>query len=252
MIMALHGADIADPSSPPLTVCHNMGWDALADAHGFLVICPIATWKPGGHHPGAFFWESYNTDTYFPIAPDDSGFLRSLMLAMLKPPSSGGFSVDPARIFVMGMSSGAMMTHRACIDNADLVAACAPVSGMVWLGSPSPPLPNPSRPVPIIRFQGDADPTISYCGGLLSEGSEGLIPYPPVDTDIDYWLAADGLGPNPTPLCSGGQPTDVFDLDFKSSDGKIEVEFVRELGYAHVYKQWVSAAIWEFFSTHGR
>ncbi|HET6179509.1 MAG TPA: hypothetical protein VFE61_21460 [Candidatus Sulfotelmatobacter sp.] len=229
-----------------------MGWDVLADANGFLLICPIASWKPGGKNGGIFFRQAYNTSSYFPSVPDDSGFLRRLILVMEGSPSLGGFSVDPKRVFVMGMSSGGLRTHRMCRDNADIVAACAPLSGTVWIGVPTPKLPSPRRSASIIEFHGDADPTISYCGGLFWGWQEGGIPYPSVDVDLNYWLAADGLGPNTTPPCSNGQPSKGSKLDFKSSDGKTEVQFVRELSSAHTYKQWAIAAAWEFFSTHGR
>jgi polyhydroxybutyrate depolymerase len=254
LVMALHGTQVAVQSNPPLTVCtKNMGWDALADANGFLLICPISSYVPGGPDGGRFYWESYGRLADFPVAPDDAGFLRSLVVAMEKPASSGGFGVNPARVFVMGFSSGGMMTHRMCIANADVVAACAPVSGPLWVGNPKIVIPSPSQPVSIMELHGDVDPTVPYCGGLFWTYAHGKIPVPSVDVDLDYWLNADGLVPNQTPLCSNGSPSaNVFGLDFKSTDGKTEVQFVRELGLGHAYNTWTAASTWEFFAAHGR
>ncbi len=254
LVIALHGTTIAAQSAPPLTVCtHLMGWDAIADANGFVLVCPIASYIPG-NPTGRFLWDSYGLDQYFPAPPDDSGFLRSLILAMQQPETSGGFSVDPTRTFVMGFSSGAMMAHRACIENADLVAACAMLSGGVWVDSPSPPIPPPSRPVSILELHGDADPILGYCGGTLLPTPNGpSVTVPSVDVDVNYWLAADGLGANAATLCSNGAPSaNVFQLDSKSPTGRTEVQFVRELSYGHTYGAWNISSTWEFFSTHAR
>jgi len=246
LVMALHQTTNGPSSNPPLTVCtRGEGWDKLANMYGFLVLCPIATYKAFGTS-GAFFWQAYSTDSYFPTDPDDSGYLASLIVTM-----EANYGVDPAHVFVAGMSSGGMMTQRMCIDHADLVAACAPVSGTVWVGTPTSNLPV--QPVSILEFHGDIDPLIRYCGGLFYGWGESLIVTPSMDTDVNYWLAADGLPANPTALCTGaGQPSGVLSIDVKSADGKIEVEFQRELNTAHTFGPELAPAMWQFFSSHGR
>ncbi len=253
MVIAMHGAAIFAESNPPLTVCtKTMGWDLLADANGFLLVCPISAYIPGSP-TGRFFWESYGTEIYFPSIPDDSGFLRSLILAMEKPVSSGGYGVDPARTFAMGYSSGAMMAHRMCMENADVLAACAVVSGTVYIGN-APVPPTPSQAVSILETHGDVDPTLVYCGGMIWPlPTVPKVPTPSMDVDLNYWLAADGLPPNASPLCTKGKPSaNVFRLHFKSANGQVEVQFERQLGYDHTYKAWTIDSTWEFFSTHGR
>jgi poly(3-hydroxybutyrate) depolymerase len=253
LVIVLHGAAIVPQSQPPLTVCtHTMGWDSLADANGFLLVCPIASYLPGSP-TGRFFWESYGLEPYFSALPDDSGFLRSLMLLMEQPATLGGYSVDPARVFVMGFSSGAMMAQRVCIESADKVAACAVASGPIWVGN-TPVLPIPSQPVSIIELHGDNDGTLRYCGGMFWPlPNQPKVPSPSVDVDMNYWLAADGLALNTAPLCTSGKPTrNVFRLDSKSTDGGTEVQFVRESGLGHTYQAWTISSTWEFFSTHGR
>jgi poly(3-hydroxybutyrate) depolymerase len=248
MVLVLHGTAIVPQSQPPLTVYHNMGWDQLADAYGFLVVQPIATYKPS---TGSFFWESFGTETYFPTAPDDSGFLRSLILSMQRSTNSGGFGVDSNRVFVMGFSSGGMMTHTLAINSSDLIAAAAPFSGTIYVATPPNPFPQPTQPVSIIEFAGDADTTIYYCGGTFHGWGEGLVYSPSIDVDANYWLTADGLSGNPNQLCTNGEPSpNVYQFD--SGPAKIEVQIIRELGFAHNYQQTGMGMAWEFFSTHGR
>jgi polyhydroxybutyrate depolymerase len=254
LVIAMHGTTVAAETDPPLTICtQSMGWNALADANGFLVVCPISTYIPGGPDGGRFFWESYGREEDFPDAPDDSGFLRSLVIQVEKPVSAGGYGVDLKRVFVTGFSSGGMMTQRMCVANADVVAACAPESGPLWVGNPNIVIPSPSQPVSIMELHGDEDTTVPYCGGQFWTYAHGLIPVPGVDVDVDFWLKADGLGPNTTPLCTSGDPSpSVFGVDFKSANDKTEVQFVRELGFAHTYKTWTASTTWEFFAAHGR
>lgn len=254
LVLVMHGTAITTQSDPPLDVCTaGMGWNATADANGFVLVCPVATYIPGSPS-GRFLWNSYGLDSYFPAPPDDSGFLRSLVLLMQQPPSSGGFATDPSRTFVMGFSSGAMMAQRVCIENADLVAACGVASGPLWAATQAPTVPAPSQPVSIIELHGDVDPTLEYCGGTwLPVPNEPAVMVASMDVDINYWLAADGLGSNPTPLCSNGaaSPT-VFRVDSRSASGQTEAQFVREMGYVHTYESWTISSTWEFFSTHGR
>ena len=102
-------------------------------------------------------------DYSFPVYPDDAGYVRWIITSV-----ATQYSADPKRLFVTGFSSGAFMTHRMGAEASDLIAAIAPVSGQVE-GEPSGGtgvLPFPIlSPISVLDFQGDADPTVPYCGG---------------------------------------------------------------------------------------
>lgn len=122
MVVCLHSTATAPQNNPPLFRCRDMGWEYQADLSGFLLVVPISSWKPNVvTGSGWFFWESYNTSTFFPNPPDDSGFLCCLIQELV-----AQYKVNPGRVFVTGSSSGGMMTHRVGIDSSDLVAAIAP------------------------------------------------------------------------------------------------------------------------------
>jgi polyhydroxybutyrate depolymerase len=69
--------------------------------------------------------------------------------------------IDAARVYVTGMSNGALMTSRIACEYADRIAAVAPVAGIT-----DPPGCRPSRPVPVIAFHGTDDRFLPYNGGL--------------------------------------------------------------------------------------
>lgn len=248
LVLALHGTFSGSQSATPPNICNTQGLSVMADPERLLLVCPIASWKPKGTS-GVRFWNSYGTDADFPVAPDDAGFLRAVILQMEQPVSSGGYGASGV-FGVIGMSSGGMMAHRLCNESADLVGACAIESGPLYVGATSPAIPLPSQPVSVLMMHGDADTTLYYCGGMFAGWGNGKVSTPSVDTDLNYWLAADGMPVNATPLCSGNFPADTQRLDFRQ--GSTEVEFVRLGGYGHQFFWWEVSAAFEFFSTHGR
>jgi polyhydroxybutyrate depolymerase len=68
--------------------------------------------------------------------------------------------VDERRVFVTGLSMGAFTTSAIACELPRRIAAVAPVAGLQafsWC--------HPNRPVPVVAFQGTADPFVSYGGG---------------------------------------------------------------------------------------
>ena len=69
--------------------------------------------------------------------------------------------IDRARVFVTGLSNGAMMTSVIACALAGRVAAVAPVAGVADVKRC-----KPARPVPVVAFHGTTDPFVAYDGGL--------------------------------------------------------------------------------------
>ncbi len=248
LVVALHGTFTGPQSAAPPNICHTQGLDIMADPLGILLLCPIASWKSRGA-TGVRFWNSYGTDADFPVVPDDAGLLRSLILLMEQPVTAGGYGVSHV-YGAIGMSSGAMMVDRLCIESADLVPACAIESGTLWVGATPPTIPIPSQPVSILNMHGDADTTLYYCGGWFAGWGNGRVWTQSVDVDINYWIAADGMPANSTPLCVNTMPSTMERFDARV--GSVEIEFQRLDGYAHQFAWWETSAAFEFFSTHQR
>ncbi len=253
LVICLHGTENGTQTvalAAATTSCSiGMAWaGGQQAAMGYILVTPIATWKANtaknANGSGYAFWQAYCTDSYFPVPPDDSGFIRSLIQQL-----QAQYSISPGRTFVTGMSSGAMMAYRVAIDSSDLIAAVAVVSCRVAMGA-CPSLPNPAQPVSVLELSGDADATIPYCGGTFSGWGEYRIAVSSVDADMNYLTAAYGLPANQNALCGVNGATATTSLDFKGNG--IEVQFVRELGLGHSYRAWATGMAWEFFSTHGR
>lgn len=84
---------------------------------------------------------------------DDVGFAKAVIADV-----ASRLCVDRRRVYSTGMSNGGYMSeHNAC-EAADVYAAVAPVSAMAF----ARPACAPSRPIPMVAFNGTADSLVSY------------------------------------------------------------------------------------------
>jgi polyhydroxybutyrate depolymerase len=98
---------------------------------------------------------------------------------------------DAKRIYVMGMSNGAMMTLRLALEMQPAPAAVAAVAGTMAAKSECTGAP---RPVSVLLIHGTQDPLVPYTGGGVGFGERrdrGSVVS--VAATRDFWLRADGL-----------------------------------------------------------
>lgn len=88
-------------------------------------------------------------------ASDDVGFLTQL-IGQLK----ADFPIDNERVFITGMSNGALMAYRMACEKADLVTAIAAVAGTDNTNSCAP-----ARPVPVLHIHAKDDTHVLFNGG---------------------------------------------------------------------------------------
>lgn len=112
---------------------------------------------------------------------DDSGYLFGVIREIER-----HYTVDPKRIFLVGISNGGFMSHRMACDHSDVVAAIASMAG-------AEPLPGsacrPTRTVAVLEIHGDQDSTVRYRGGAMSA------PYPGAVRTVQDWAARNGCAP---------------------------------------------------------
>ncbi len=242
MVLCLHDT-IPDTLGTKIPVhwCNN--WKTYANQYGYILVAPVSTWN---QPVGKWFWDAFNVDDLFPIPPDDSGFIRSLILSL-----TPQYNINPSQIFVYGLSSGGFMAHRVGIDSSDLVAAVASSSGMLWAGTP--PIPNVVDPVSVLQCEGSRDTTVPPCRGTLNAWGQKNLPDADVDDIVNYWLQQNGLPPNTTgPLCTNGKLiTGVDGYDAVGTNG-VEVQYVLQVGAGHGCEPSFPETINLFFQSHPR
>jgi polyhydroxybutyrate depolymerase len=116
---------------------------AFGDRQGFVTV------EPGLEQPVPLWDASPNSDDVQYISSTIDDVERTVC-------------VDTARVYVTGLSNGAMMTSAiACSSLAERIAAVAPVAGVWHFDTCKPP-----RAVPVVAIHGTADPFLPYDGGL--------------------------------------------------------------------------------------
>jgi len=256
LVVVLHGAFSTGKQTETET-----GFSALADSEGFLVAYPegiglfglLQHWN-AGHCCGKAADDQV----------DDVGFVAEVIATVQR-----RLAVDPARIYLAGMSNGGMLTHRFAAERGVGLAAAAVVSGAIGSvavqGKGSWKLPQPVGAVPMIVFHGLADDSVPANGGV-SPRKKDERSYLAVSDAIDFWRNADGCGMSPVETRT--HAGSVKRLAWAGCRNGSAVEFVLLSGWGH---QWpapwftdrlatddplrsfdATRQIWQFFSRFRR
>lgn len=225
-------------------------WNRLADAHGFIVVYPsgtpdvlnvVRTWRTWGAGAGL---------------ERDVRYIAELIDSL-----QSQYNIDPTRIYADGMSNGGGMAFVLSCALSERIAA-------VGVVAPAQTLPSgwctPARPVPMIAFQGDADPILPYEGGPLGDPFN---PVKPVFAAARDFVAAaaerNRCAANPV---QSTVAIDVTSLAFTGCAEDAAVVFFTILGGGHTWPggkpmpEWrvgptsnsidATSEMWAFFKEH--
>jgi polyhydroxybutyrate depolymerase len=165
LLLELHGRGIDATRFDQLT-----GFGSLANEDGFVLALPSAV--------GEIWNDGRSQSEKWTGQPDDVGYLAAVI-----DDASARVPIDPRRIYVVGMSNGAVMAGRIARELAERIAAVAQVAGTAGVGLAAGP--RPSRPVPILNIHGVADRYAPYEGGVRRT----LLG---IDEWAGFWVAANG------------------------------------------------------------
>ena len=153
------------------------GFNTLSERSGFIVVYPEGIdnhWNDGrnSEEPGA---KKGNID--------DVGFISALIdFLVIK------LNADQNRVFVTGMSNGAIMSYRLACELSEKIAAIAPVAGNI----PQNILLkcSPSHPVSVLAINGTKDPLVPFNGGDVTGpfGQKKLGKVLPVRESVRFWV----------------------------------------------------------------
>jgi polyhydroxybutyrate depolymerase len=188
------------------------GWNELAEENGFIVVYPAGLGFPkhwrasGGTEAEAMY---------------DVIFINELIDKL-----ESEYNIDPARIYVNGLSNGAGMTFRLGCELPGRIAAVGLVAGAYLL--PWSECQN-ERPVPAVVFHGTADPVVPYTGGPSHSFD---IPFPDIPGWVETLAAHNGCSPEASPLPTSGA---VSAARYGDCSGQAEVIFYSIEGGGHTW-----------------
>ncbi len=153
MVIALHGRGANGASMIILT---HKGFNKLAEKDGFIIVYPDGielNWNDGRMDEEA-------NDRAHRENIDDVGFISALIDSMIN-----DYNIDPKRVYVTGISNGAIMSYRLACELSHKITAIAPVDGNI------PILIfkecSPSSPVSVLAINNTDDPLVPFDGGEI-------------------------------------------------------------------------------------
>lgn len=227
VVIVLHGG-----GGHPENAVDMSQMDVVAAREHFIAVYPGGTGgTPGGR---LLTWNAGHCCAYArENKVDDVGLIRKIIDDLI---ASG--RADPKRIYVTGMSNGAMMTHVLARELPDRIAAIAPIVGAVF-GDEQPP----KGPVAAVIFVGQTDQTVPAAGGPLGgperRGVAANLARRPEDHDVapdvnqaDYWAKANGCS---TPVEAFDKQQKLVEIRWdKCTSGK-PVHFYRVANNGHAW-----------------
>jgi len=191
------------PGAPLVVVLHGCtqsasgyddgsGWSTLADRHGFALLYPEQ--QRSNNANLCFNW--------FVPADIERGSGEALSIRQMVEKMLDDHALDPARVFVTGLSAGGAMTSVMLATYPDVFAGGAIIAGLPY-GSAV------TLPAALERMRGIGAPGAARLGALVREASPHRGPWPTISvwhgtgdqvvaisnlgSIIDQWCAVHGL-----------------------------------------------------------
>jgi polyhydroxybutyrate depolymerase len=232
LVMVLHGGNNSVEDA-----VRTMLFDREAGVGDFIVVYPEATQR------------AWNAGTCCGSAPrrnpDDVGFLSQVLDQV-----QADYPVDSDRVFLTGVSNGAMMAYRYACEHADRVTAVGSVAGAVVVEDC-----RPSRAVSVLEIHGTEDPLIPYLGGTPeAPEAQNAPPYTATHDMVARWAELNACPPPPPPEREGPVITESWTgcrdgaaVTLVTVEGGGHIWFASGLGPANGALD-ATGTIWRFFS----
>lgn len=216
-----------------------LGLDARVDAKQYILVVPEGTPNASGRQ----FWNATPAccaRSQEELQVDDVAYIRSLITE-----AAATYSIDPARIGLMGHSNGGFMALRMACEASDLVTSVVSLAGSTFADDAS--CAPTTHPVSILTMHGDADETIRYDGGEIFSNA-----YPSAAETIRRFAAHAGCDTsNPTmapniDVSEGVAGADTTVLQYNGCPAGVDVNFWTLVGSPHIPGPWVVSAVNSF------
>ncbi len=175
---------------------------------------------------------------------DDVAFLSSVIDQLV-----ADYNVDPTRVFVTGVSAGAMMAYRLGCERPGRIAGIGSVAGAMILEQC-----QADQGVSVIEIHGTEDQLVPYDGGLVRPEGVANQPAPPTLAVVERWASLNGCPAGPEESIEGPVTTRTWtdcpeeaDVRLVTLEGGGHTWYASGLGPVNGAVD-ATTLIWEFFS----
>lgn len=224
LILDFHGVGESGSSEMALST-----YPDVTDAEGVLMAFPDGKKGPAG--------TAWSIGSCCVSGVDDVAFARAIVLDVQKTAC-----IDADRIYAIGTLTGGGMAYYLACHAADVFAAVAPAAFDLLEGQVSDC--NPSRPISVVSFRGNAPSRVPYDGGLSELVSTMPVTFLGAKATFDKWAQIDRCTGAPSPEDSSGCAS------YSSCQDGVEVVLCTKQGG---HEDPGDAAIaWPFLKRHAR
>jgi len=172
LLIALHGGGGTGKKMEELTLG---GFNKLSDREGFIVVYPDGIEKHWNDGRENVSYRAHREKV------DDVGFLSALIDALMKERN-----IDRNRIYVTGISNGAMMSFRLACELSQKITAIAPVAGAMPENLPFQC--SPSRRIQVLMISNTNDRLVPWEGGDIRFIRKTFGRALSVPETVKYWV----------------------------------------------------------------
>jgi polyhydroxybutyrate depolymerase len=237
LVMVLHGATQSPESAERMSRMSE-----LADKNDFIAVYPSGTGPDADARVPT--WNAGACCAYaMQNNVDDVGFLRALIDQLQRDDN-----IDPKRIYVTGISNGAMLSYRLACELSTKIAAIAPVEGAQDVEC------TPADRVSLLVFHGTADHLVPFDGGSTPFQMGSKRKDNSVAGAISFWVKKDGCSPTSEHSETAEAHTDIYS---GCHDGTAVALYAIQGGH-HMWPGLrisgnhvpASDIMWQFFAAH--
>jgi polyhydroxybutyrate depolymerase len=237
LVMVLHGATQSPESAERMSRMSE-----LADTNDFIAVYPSGTGRDQAARVPT--WNAGACCAYAMLNKvDDVGFLRTLIDQLQRDDN-----IDPKRIYVTGISNGAMLSYRLACELSGKIAAIAPVEGAQDVEC------TPADRVSVVVFHGTDDHLVPFNGGSTPFQMGSKRKDNSVAGAISFWVKKDGCSVAPEHAESAEVHTDIYSA---CQDGTAVALYAIQGGH-HMWPGLrisgnhvpASDIMWQFFAAH--
>jgi polyhydroxybutyrate depolymerase len=208
------------------------GLNPRVDSKQFVLVVPEGTKNASGDQ----FWNA--TPACCARSPeemqvDDVAYIRSLITE-----AAATYSIDPARIGLIGHSNGGFMALRMVCEASDLLTSVVSLAGSTFVDDAN--CAPADHPVSVLAVHGDADDTVPYGGTQFFPGARETIRRFAAHAGCDANNPATAANIDLVRNITGAETTV---LHYTGCPAGIDVDLWTIVGGPHVPGPWVPSAL---------
>lgn len=167
----------------------------LADENDYVLAIPKGDSLFGAPFTGLSYWNATAACCDFDrvtapeeVAVDDVAFITQIIDDQI-----AKNNIDPKRVYLLGHSNGAFMSHRLACEASEKVTAIVAIAGVQRRDVDQC---KPQNKVSVLQIHGTNDNTIAYLGDTINRDGlaqvYGLLTYPSARATVNRWSAING------------------------------------------------------------